>query len=152
MRFLFPVLLAALMAAPVAANEIYRTVDERGVVSYSDRPLSDRSTLVRVEARTPAMEQAAAAAATRAHGDADDADAQRRQREADEATLAAAREEQSEIRAAACRQARAAQEAYETAPRLYESLPDGGRRYLSEEEIVRARQEARQAAADFCDD
>lgn len=149
MRFLFPVLLAALMAAPVAANEIYRTVDERGVVTYSDRPLSDRSTLVRVEARTPAMEQAAAEAATRAP---DDADAQRRQREADEATLAAAREEQSEIRAAACRQARAAQEAYETAPRLYESLPDGGRRYLSDEEIVRARQEVRQAVADFCDD
>jgi hypothetical protein len=147
MRFLFPALLATLLAAPAVANDVYRTVDERGVVVYSDRPLSERSEPVRVEASTPDRAQAA-----QPDEPAADEQASRSQREADQATLAAARAEQVEIRAAACREARTALEVYETSPRLYETLPDGGRRFLSDEEVVQARVQARQAVADFCDD
>jgi hypothetical protein len=147
MRFLFPALLAALLAAPAVANDVYRTVDERGVVVYSDRPLSERSEPVRVDTRN--AEQAQAAQPTEPPAEEQSS---RSQREADQATLAAARAEQVEIRAAACREARAALEVYETSPRLYETLPDGGRRFLSDEEVVQARVQARQAVADFCDD
>ena len=147
MRFLIPALLATLLAAPAVANDVYRTVDERGVVVYSDRPLSERSEPVRVEASTPDRAQATPPAEPPA-----DEQASPSQREADQAVLAAARAEQVEIRAAACREARAALEVYETSPRLYETLPDGGRRFLSDEEVVQARVQARQAVADFCDD
>ena len=147
MRFLFPALLTALLAAPAAANDVYRTVDERGVVVYSDRPLSERSEPVRVETRTPDRAQAATPAEPPA-----DEQSSPSQREADQAVLAAARAEQVEIRAAACREARAALEVYETSPRLYETLPDGSRRFLSDEDVVQARVQARQAVADFCTD
>ena len=151
MRFLFPALLTALLAAPAAANDVYRTIDERGVVVYSDRPLSDRSEPVRVETRSADRPQAAQQAAPPA-AQAAEQQSSRSQREADQAMLAAARAEQVEIRATACREARAALEVYETSPRLYETLPDGGRRYLSDEEVVQARVRARQAVANFCDD
>jgi hypothetical protein len=147
MRFLVPALLTVLLAAPAAANDVYRTVDERGVVVYSDRPLSDRSEPVRVETRSPDPAQAAQAAEPPA-----EEQPSRSQREADQAMLAAARAEQAEIRSAACREARAALEVYETSPRLFETLPDGSRRFLSDEEVAQARVQARQAVADFCTD
>ena len=147
MRFLLPVLLATLLATPAIANEVYRTVDERGQVVYSDRPLSDRSERVSVESR--ATDPARAAAESRALLEGD---TQREQRNAERQTVAAARAEQAGIRAEACRQARAAVEAYERSPRLYETLPDGGRRYLGDEEMIAARAQARQAVTDFCDD
>lgn len=143
MRFLLPALIAALLAAPVAANEVYRTVDERGQVVYSDRPLSAASERVVVEPR-PSDANATAPEPPPA--------SPRRQQQADAGTVAAARAEQQELMAEACRQARAAVEAYERSPRLYETLPDGGRRYLSEEELVAARAQARQAVIDFCVD
>lgn len=151
MRFLVPALLAALLVAPAAANDVYRTVDERGVVVYSDRPLSERSEPVRMEARSADRAQAAQQAEQPAEPSADE-QSSRSQREADQAMLAAARAEQAEIRAAACREARAALEVYETSPRLFETLSDGGRRFLSDEEVVQARVQARQAVADFCTD
>ena len=145
MRFLLPALIAALVAVPVAANEVYRTVDERGQVVYSDRPLGPTSERVVVDPRL--VEGAAAAAETSAPPATTP-----RQDQADAATVAAARAEQQQLMAEACRQARAAVEAYERSPRLYETLPDGGRRYLSEEEFVAARAQARQAVIDFCVD
>jgi hypothetical protein len=135
-------LLIATVAMPAVANEVWRTVDDRGQVVYSDRPLSTRSELVKVDA--------AQAPATVA--EARDAAPQPAARGAEAAALAAARAEQAEIRARACREAREAAAAYESAPRLYQELPNGGRRYLSDEELVQARLEARRAIADLCAD
>jgi len=143
MRFLSIMLLATLLATPALANEVYRTVDDRGVVVFSDRPLSSASVRVTVETKAPAAGEPQAMAS---------ADPQRGEDAARERGLQAARTEQAEIKAEACRQARAAVATYETSPRLYESLPDGGRRYLSDEEMAAARQQARQAVADYCVD
>lgn len=145
MRLLLSALLAAIIVTPALAQEVYRTVDERGVVHYTDRPLSDRSQLVKVEAKGTSQPRAAASA-----GPAPADDPQGDLVEQD--TVAAARTEQAALRAEACRQARTAVAAYERSPRLYETLPDGGRRYLSEEEMIAARAQARQAVIDFCDD
>jgi hypothetical protein len=145
MRFLLIALIAALIALPAVADEVWRTVDERGQVIYSDRPLSTLSQLVKVDTA-----QAAAAEAQDAAGR--EAAPQPARRSADDALLAAARAEQAELRAHACREAREALAAYETAPRLFQELPNGGRRYLSDEELVQVRLDARQAVADFCTD
>jgi hypothetical protein len=144
MKFLLSaMLIAALALATAQANEVYRTVDERGVVVYSDRPLGPHSERVYVSARPVDQEQAAPAPEAREPES---------RRDSGERGLAAALEEQRALRAEACQEARQAAEAYERAPRLYEELPDGGRRYLSDEEIVAARSAARQAVEDFCDD
>lgn len=146
MRFLLPGLLALLIVAPASANEVYRTVDERGVVHYSDRPLSARSERLNVKSAATDPERVAAESRELLAGN----DAERTQRAAEQESLAAAQSEQAELMADACRQAREAVAAYERTPRLYQTLPDGGRRYLSNEEIVQARQQARQAVIDFC--
>ena len=39
---------------------------------------------------------------------------------------------------------------YTTAPRLYESLPDGGRRYLTDDEIDQARASAMDDVDAWC--
>jgi hypothetical protein len=146
-RFLLPALIIALASMAAAANEVYRTVDRDGTVIYSDRPLSPSSQLVGVVSQPTDPERVAAEAEARRT-----AEAARRQPAAEPDSLDAARAEQEELLAEACREARQAKEAYERAPRLYEELPDGGRRFLSDEELIQARQSARQAVIDFCDD
>lgn len=149
MKWLFPVLaLLACATASAETQEIYRTLQADGTVVYSDRPLSPDSVLVTVDARPASGEPAATEAGSAAAAGAD-----RRQGSSagNQGSMAAAVAEQKAMRAEACREAQAAVEAYERSPRLYEELPDGGRRYLSDEEIAEARQNARQAVVDFCD-
>ena len=146
-RFLLPALVIALLATSANANDVYRTVQRDGTVVYSDRPLSPESVRVNVSSDPTDPERVAAEAAARQA-----ADTERRSQAAEGDALAEGLAAQAELRAKACSDARKAYEAYEQAPRLYEPLPDGGRRYLSDEEIVRARESARQAVADFCDE
>lgn len=148
MKLLFPVLVfLALAAAPANANDVFRTVDAQGHVIYSDRPLSADSQRVNVvSAATDPERVAAEAEALRT------SEAERRTRAPEGSDMAAARTEQSALRAQACREAREAAETYERAPRLYEELPNGGRRFLTDDELIRIRQGARQAVIDFCED
>jgi hypothetical protein len=147
MRFLLLALAAALVTMPAAASDVFRTVDERGVVIYSDRPLSAASQRVNVDSQPTDPERVAAELDRLQRPDASG------QVGADlSGQVGADLEEQRRMRDEACRQAREMAETYERAPRLYENLPDGGRRFLSDEEIVSARQQARQAVADFCTD
>jgi hypothetical protein len=146
-RLLLPALVIALVATSANANDVYRTVQKDGTFVYSDRPLSPESVRVNLSSNPTDPERVAAEAEARRA-----ADAERRSQAAEGDPIAAGLAAQAELRAEACSEARKAYEAYERAPRLYESLPDGGRRYLSDEEVVRARESARQAVADFCDD
>jgi hypothetical protein len=146
MRVLIVFLALGLACSVAQADEVYRTVQPDGTVVFSDRPLSSASVRVSVSSR-PAdpvavdPEPTAAERSTVARRASPPAEA-----------LAAAREEQRALRAEACQKARQASEMYEMNPRLYETLPGGGRRYLTDEEIVQARLSARQAVADLCDD
>ncbi len=146
MRVLMAFLALGLACSVAQAEEVYRTVQPDGTVVFSDRPLSSASVRVSVSSRTsdPAAvepEPTSAERSTVNRSASPPADA-----------LATAREEQRAMRAEACQKARQASEMYESHPRLYESLPDGGRRYLTDEEIVEARLSARQAVADLCND
>jgi hypothetical protein len=148
MKTLLSALLLLVLATSVAyaeAEEVYRTVKPDGTVIYSDRPISADSVLVQVQSR-PTSEARAAAEAGAANAFAAQPAAP-----GDDEALAAAREEQARLRAAACAEARRTLATYENSPRLYEQLPDGGRRFLTDEETVQARQAARQAVADYCE-
>jgi hypothetical protein len=148
MKTLLSALLLLVLATSLAyaeAEEIYRTVKPDGTVVYSDRPISADSVLVQIQSR-PAGEARAAAEAAAANAFAGPPGAP-----GEDEALAAAREEQARLRAAACEEARKALETYENSPRLYEQLPNGGRRFLTDEEIVNVRLAARQAVTDFCE-
>jgi len=145
MKTLLSALLLLVLATSLAyaqAEEVYRTVKPDGTVVYSDRPISADSVRVQVQAR-PTSEARAAAEAGAANAFA--------AQPGEDEELAAAREEQARLREAACAEARRTLATYENSPRLYEQLPDGGRRFLTDEETVRARQAARQAVADYCE-
>lgn len=145
MKALFSALLLLALSTSVAyaqAEEVYRTVKSDGTVVYSDRPISQESVLVQVKSQPGQPAQRNGGSNTQATAP----------RPAENGTdMAAARAEQARLKAEACAEARKALETYETSPRLYESLPDGGRRYLSDEEVIEARQKARQAVANFCE-
>jgi hypothetical protein len=144
MRHLFYALALTFLAASAAsANEVFRTVNPDGTVTYSDRPLSAASERVGITSQPtdPAAVEAELAARRQA---------ERAGQGAPRDDLSAALAEQRALREQACAEARQAAETYERAPRLYEELPGGGRRFLSEEEMAAARQAARQAVIDFC--
>lgn len=148
MRTLFITLLLTLVAVTAHAEDVYRTVQPDGTVVYSDRPLSDESVKITLNVGAAEAAQAAAGASAGTSATASEGQAGGG---GDEAERASAREEQAQLRAEACQEARDALELYERSPRLYETLPGGGRRYLTDEEIVDARMNARQAIADFCE-
>ncbi len=145
MKALFSALLLLALTTSLTyaeAEEVYRTVKSDGTVVYSDRPISQDSVLVQVKTQPGASSQRSAGGATQATG------TRPAQNGGD---MAAARAEQARLKAQACADARKALETYETSPKLYEQLPDGGRRYLSDEEVIEARMKARRAVADFCE-
>jgi hypothetical protein len=145
-KFILSVLAATLVATPALAGDIYRTVDKRGVVVYTDTPPYPGAKPIDIRA-APADERAAAeraayAASNQAYREER---AKARQESAAEAGDAAAK------RAVECEQARQRAATYANAPRLYEDLPDGGRRYLTDAELSTAREESQQAVVRFCD-
>jgi len=75
--------------------------------------------------------------------------------EAEQAESAAAeatrRAEEARTRDLQCNAARERFNVYTTAPRLYETLPGGERRYLTEEELTKARAEAKADTEKWCD-
>ena len=133
----------ALVAANLCASEVYRSVAPDGTVIYSDRPSGPNAEPIFVAAQRPSRSPipstpagsspSAAEAAAEEPAEYDDAEASRVERE-----LAEQRERN-------CAIARARQQNYNAANRLYRQLPNGERQYLSDAEIDEARA---QAAAD----
>lgn len=141
------ILLLSLVAGTVAAD-VYRSVDENGVVTFSDRPGGADTELIIVATRpaTPAPDAAAARPAT-----PDSAP----EPEADAAGPAAAEEapspqEVAEERRRNCEIAMERIDRYSRARRLYRALPDGEREYLSDEDTAAARADAQADVATWC--
>ena len=147
MRIFFTsALLALAVAGPVMAGDIYKSVDEQGVPIYTDKPPYPGAKPIGIKSR-PTDPQAVAEERARLLGpDSPDlAPPPTREATPDPAAEAAARDEQ-------CRLARERAQRYATSQRLYEPLPDGGRRYLTDEELTQVRDEAQQAVVRFCGD
>jgi hypothetical protein len=129
-----------ILALPATASEIYRWVDDQGVVHYTDRP--DRQGVERLTVRVSKPSEATprVSAQPRAQGElmADDADAEQ------EALAAAVRE-------ANCQSASQRLQSLQAAPRLYREGAGGAREYLDNAEIERVLAEAAELVEAWCD-
>jgi hypothetical protein len=138
-----------LTLASAASADVYRFVDSKGNVQYTDKPALLPAEKLAVQSRaTDATEVDAGAAAERARTTA--ADTARQQAAAARADQNKANQITATAKAEQCVKARERNEAYSTSKRLYETLPDGERRYLTDAELDQARAQAEKAVAEMC--
>lgn len=133
-----------------AQKEVYRWVDRDGNVIYSDVPLDPDAQPTGLTYRATSPSQVAARQqqeATRFARAEEQAGAEAEQA----AETAQKRQEAARQREIGCAAARKRMETYTTAPRLYETLPDGQRRYLTDAEIDEARASAMDDVTAWCD-
>lgn len=152
MRIAGCLLFALLCASTASAEEtVYRTIDANGNVVYSDRPLNDRSELVRVSTGGGGTVTTLAAASPRpASAPADptaDVQAPAPPAPLPEGPTAA---EMREQRIKNCEIARERQERYAISRRLYRQNEAGERVYLSDSEIEQARARAAEDVQNWC--
>lgn len=146
MRLLCCVMLF-LSASSVLAADVYRSVDENGNVIYSDRPENEGAELVFVASRTPAARPSAPAArGGRANEDADEAPEVSGGEILQEPSAA----EREAERARNCTIARERAERYAVSHRLFRTLPNGEREYLSDTDIDTARAQAQADVSNWC--
>jgi len=130
----------------VLAAEIYRSVGEDGLVIYSDMPSESAERIViNTLAPSPAVVTSSQPDDSNVGGAASDPPV------VAEVPREATQEEVAAERAQNCQTSRERVEAYSTARRLFRSLPDGDREYLSDAEIDEARAQAQSDVASWCD-
>jgi hypothetical protein len=139
-----------LTATAVVADTVYRSVDDNGTPIYSDRPSADgyedtvelnitETDYSAVEQQKQSAAELAKAAKVREGYEAEDA-----------AAAAQTQATVTEQRASNCAAAQKRAEKYNTNRKLYKPLPDGGREYLSADELDAARAEAARTADEWC--
>lgn len=143
------------LAAVAAAETVYKWVDSRGQIYYTDLPPRQADAKIlgifheetgivgeeeeegedAADGETPATPPATESASP---GDSSDVAA------TVQADVANARFKQ-------CREAQARYKQYIESHRLFRQLPDGKRQYLTDQETTEARVRAKQAVDDYCD-
>jgi len=140
---------AALLASQAVAADVYRFVDAQGNVQYTDKPALLPAEKLAVQSRaTDAAELASRTDAERARLAANDA--ARQQGTAQQADQRNAAQITATAKAEQCKKARERFDAYTVSQRLYEELPDGQRRYLSDAELTAARGAAKASMDEMC--
>lgn len=132
-------LLFALLAAGTAMAQttaMYRTIAPDGTVTYTDVPLNDSSVRIDVVVRSGTQ------VARNAQSASSDAPA---------AAPRAVNDQQAAEIAANCARAREQQQGLQNSTRLYRVLADGGREFLTDEEVVAARENAASEVARWCE-
>jgi len=129
------------------AGDVYRSVDENGVVVYSDQPSAD-SELVTIAV---SLASAPARQTSRPADDRADDDAPASSPLAAEIPRESTPEEIAADRARNCEYARQMQQTYSVSHRLYRTGPDGEREYLTDAELTAARTKAESDVAAWCD-
>jgi len=149
----FLLLTLSLVALTAGAQEfnVYKWVDDEGVPQYTDRPPNAaEATATGIRSRRTDPSAVMARAEQEARQESQQADTFNAAE--DEASSTAAERAQTlDERRANCARARERAETYNTAQRLYRPLPDGGREYLTDEELDNARNAADQAISAWCD-
>ncbi len=150
LRALIPVALSASMLLAAQAHaDVYKYTDEKGNVHYTDKPStlpaerlniqSQRTDLVALQARQQEeLERANAASQARQQTAAQKAE--------DRKTAAAMAADKAEQ----CKKARERYDSYMNSQRLYEALPNGERRYLTDAELDAARASAKASMDVLC--
>lgn len=136
----------ALLPLGATADEIFRSVDENGVVVYSDRPSAGSEEFVIRTPRpaSPPTPVASPVATPRPSSAARRPVIAEMAREPDPALVEATRARNCEI-------ARQASDTYNQSRRLFRTGPDGEREYLSDAELTEARATAEANVAAWCD-
>lgn len=138
-----------MLLAMQAHADVYKFTDEKGNVHYTDKPAtlpaerlnvqSQKTDLVALQARQ--QEELARAEAARQARD---------QNAAQKADQRKAAEMSATDKAEQCKKARERYDTYMTSQRLYESLPNGERRYLTDAELDAARASAKASMDVLC--
>lgn len=136
------------LAGVAMAQTVYRSVDDQGNVTYTDRPpLQIDASQDQVEALSLQVPQPATTV-VRAQADTSTVTADAGQPATDsdrQAQLKAQRQ-------ANCETARERASKYAQARRIYRDLGDGEREYLSDDELDAEREHAVRAVDEWCDD
>jgi hypothetical protein len=150
LRALFTVAVTAcVLMGAYAQADVYKYTDEQGNISYTDKPAvlpaerldvqSQKTDLVALQARQ-LEEQQRMNAANQA----------RQQGASDRADQRAAEKVSAMDQAEQCKKARERFDSYTTSQRLFEQLPNGERRYLSDAELDAARASAKASMDVLC--
>jgi Domain of unknown function (DUF4124) len=146
--FMLTAATAVLVAGPVAAD-VYKFKDDKGNVLYTDKP----STLPAERLNIQSQKTDTVAAQARQQEE------MKRMQDADKAGQQGAgqnkdQQQASQLsatdKAAQCTKARERYDSYANSRRLYEKLPDGSRRYLSDAELDAARVSAKASMDVMC--
>lgn len=141
--------LALIIAASAVQADVYKYVDPQGRVQYTDKPQtlpaerlnmrSQKTDTVALQARTEEERKRQ-----------EDADKARQQSGNQKADQRAAAELSAKDKAERCKKARERYDSYVSSQRLFEPLPNGERRYLSDSELDAARSSAKVSMDEFC--
>jgi hypothetical protein len=139
---------SVLLAAPAGAD-VYKFKDDKGNVLYTDKPStlpaerlniqSQKTDVVAVQAREQVEQQR--------QSSSDKTTTQNSQQRADNAQ---ATEMTAKDKAERCTKARERYDVYMNSQKLYEQAPNGDRRYLSSDELVSAREQAKRSMDAMC--
>jgi hypothetical protein len=130
---------------PAQADQVYKTVDAQGHVTYSDRPnaAGAQKTDVTVQQADPA--EAARLAKERQLLNAEDDQRKKQQNAADKSKA-----QQEHDKQARCEAARDRYNSIKDVTRLFKTDADGNRVYSSDSEIEAQKETARQVMATAC--
>ena len=138
-------LVLACAAAPLAAQEVYKSVDAQGHVVYSDRGVTKGAPKTAVHVDEPNPAEAARLAHEQQLLEADDAARARQQAVADKNKATQDRKRQQ-----ACEKARNQYFQMKDAARLYGRDAEGNRQYLSDDQADAQREAARRGMVAAC--
>jgi len=130
------------------ADDMYKTVDAEGHITYSDRPLSPASQRISVDVAGPNPTEAARL--NREQSARVAADAERRQREQQEATEQKEKAAQDAAQQQRCAAARQRYAYFTNGGRLMHTDADGNRAYYSDQEIEEQRTLSKAAMDSAC--
>ena len=145
LRTILVTIMLAGLATTAVAETVYKWVDAKSQVHYTDRPptQSDARLLAVLEREhnfIPADEEPS-----------DDSNSPPPPDEpATSGTVAGVQRDVDQARSEQCKQAQERYKTYVESRRLYRQTADGKREYLSDEELMKARIDARQAVDDYC--
>jgi hypothetical protein len=146
-RLCWPILMILPLGATAA--DVYRSVDENGVVVYSDRP-TGQTELIEIVTTVPGPRAAATTQPSDDESDESDESAATTPFGA-EIPREATPEEIASDRARNCEYARQMVTTYSQSRRLFREGADGEREYLTGAEIDEARSRAESNVATWCD-
>lgn len=143
------VFIAALLTCGLAvAGEIYKWTDEDGNVHYEDRPIGDTQ-MERMEVVSRNTDNTIVQARVDANRKARDAARQVASEAPPEMSKEELRAEQK-ARQEKCQTYRDRLQAFLRSQRLYQEGDDGDRNYLSEEEVMAAREKVEGQIEEYC--